>query len=278
MPVLSAEADRLERQVEAMLQPDGSLVASVRELSTGQEAAEERRRLRLLSGPEYKQMIERSITAARPAPASPRFNLRTRKRTAASRSRLGLLPRAMRSSRQALALQPALVSRRELIAFLTERSASIPLSWALNPRSKSRASIAGRFRGRRVARSGGCKLFDPANPDAPCGVYAAPYEAKTDNFYTRKLVLRAATLPSSSTGGARAFSASAAPKLARAVSYRSDSLSFAKISAALIRLTLHLETLTLPGHDPDYSAAITTAMRGARRNREQSNTRRPRSP
>lgn len=62
MPVTPPEANRLERTVEATLDPDGAITAKVSERSFGQAAVAERRLYRRGSGPQYLKLIERWIT------------------------------------------------------------------------------------------------------------------------------------------------------------------------------------------------------------------------
>jgi hypothetical protein len=58
MPVMPAETNRLDRNIEVALLADGSISGSMSEMTIGQKAVTERARLRQLSAPDYNRMIE----------------------------------------------------------------------------------------------------------------------------------------------------------------------------------------------------------------------------
>ncbi|QYO67284.1 DUF3857 domain-containing protein [Leptolyngbya sp. 7M] len=62
MPVLSADANRMERVIEATLMPDGSIKGSVTERTTGQPARQERSQMKNLSREDYTRVIDRWIS------------------------------------------------------------------------------------------------------------------------------------------------------------------------------------------------------------------------
>ena len=197
MPALPAKANSLERQVEARLQPDGSLTAGVHELSTGQEAAGERRRARVLSGPEYKQMIELWIT--RGATGARVSKIQPSDEQAEGRFTLDVefvVPLYAQPTGRLLLFRPAIVSRRETV-FLTEKTRKHPI--VLESESEletARIKLPDGFVVDELPDAVEFKLIDPAKSDTPCGVYAVTYEAKDGHLLcTRKLVLRATTLP-----------------------------------------------------------------------------------
>jgi hypothetical protein len=63
MPASPSEANRLERIVEAVLGPDGSLTAKVSERSMGHSATMERREFHSLQKTEYQKMVEAWVEA-----------------------------------------------------------------------------------------------------------------------------------------------------------------------------------------------------------------------
>ncbi len=69
MPVLPAELNRLDRNIEATLSPSGGLSGTINEKTIGQTATLERARLRSLSAGDYNGMIEgwisRGVTGAK---------------------------------------------------------------------------------------------------------------------------------------------------------------------------------------------------------------------
>lgn len=62
MPVLPAEMNRVDRQIEAFLSPEGSISGTIVERTFGQAARSERARMKNLSSDEYKTMIDRWIS------------------------------------------------------------------------------------------------------------------------------------------------------------------------------------------------------------------------
>jgi hypothetical protein len=223
MPALPSKANTLERKVEATLLPDGSLTAGVRELSTGQEAAGERRQARVLSGSEYKQMIERWIT--RGATGARVSKIQPSDEKADGRFTLDVefaVPLYAQLTGKLLLFRPAIVSRRETV-FLTEKTRKQPI--VLESESQletARIKLPEGFVVDELPDAVELKLIDPAKSDTPCGVYAVSYEAKDGHLLsTRKLVLRATTLPVEQYQAAQKFfEGIRSAELARAVLIR----------------------------------------------------------
>ncbi|HMQ03666.1 MAG TPA: DUF3857 domain-containing protein [Pyrinomonadaceae bacterium] len=62
MPVMPADSNMLDRKIDVMLMPDGSINGTVRESTLGQAARQERARLRGLSIADYNRVIDRWIS------------------------------------------------------------------------------------------------------------------------------------------------------------------------------------------------------------------------
>lgn len=63
MPVLPGESNRLARQAEITLMPDGAISGKIVQLAYGQEAAYQRARSHLLSATEYRSSLEQWLTS-----------------------------------------------------------------------------------------------------------------------------------------------------------------------------------------------------------------------
>lgn len=78
MPTMSADANKVDRQVEAVLGSDGSIFGKVTEKTIGQSARRERAQLKGLSAADYNRVIERWIsrgaTGAKTSRIEPRDN------------------------------------------------------------------------------------------------------------------------------------------------------------------------------------------------------------
>lgn len=62
MPIMPPEASSFDRQADVVLQPEGSITATVRERASGQTAADFRRQFRDLTSAEYLKLIEGWVT------------------------------------------------------------------------------------------------------------------------------------------------------------------------------------------------------------------------
>ncbi len=190
MPVISPEANRLERQVEATLEASGTLTATIRENSIGQEAVDERRAFRTLTRSQYVKMIEswitRGATGASVSRIEPTDNM------AEGRFALNVeftAPSYAQSMQgRLLVFKPAIVSRRESL-FLTEASRKHPV--VLQSQAFTETARIKLPAGFEVdERPTGLKL------ETPFGKYHTSYEVKDDYLvFTRNLILQAATIP-----------------------------------------------------------------------------------
>jgi hypothetical protein len=200
MPSTPPEANRLQREAEVVLAPDGSITASVRERSQGQAAVNERRAFRGLSRMDYAGVIEhwitRGATGARVSKVEP-----TDDREAGSfsldvdfvASNYGQLMQG-----RLLVFKPAIVSRRESLEFTGgARKHAVVLA----PHAFTESVNVKLPAGFDVD-----ELPDPVKLDAPFGNYSASYEVKDGQLrFTRSFTQRAATIPADLYAQVRGF-------------------------------------------------------------------------
>jgi hypothetical protein len=200
MPVTPVEANNLERKIDASMDAQGSLTASIYEKTSGSWAVRYRSEFRHLSRPDYNKAIESWITAgtgvARINKVEPsddtsvgRFNLD-----------VDFVAPAYGQVMQdrLLVFKPAIVSRRNSLA-LTEAKRKHPV--VLTSRSYSETV--------RVKLPAGFdvdEMPDAVKLDASFGSYATTYEVKDGHLvFTRKLVQKAGTIPADQYSSVRGF-------------------------------------------------------------------------
>jgi Domain of Unknown Function with PDB structure (DUF3857)/Transglutaminase-like superfamily len=200
MPVTPPEANKVERQAEATLAPDGSITATVHELAVGQKAADFRREFRGQARPDYVKMIEgwvtRGVNGAQVSKVEPvddnqagRFTLDV-EFTAAAYAQL--------MQNRLLVFKPALVSRRESL-FLTASARRHPVILESN-------SYAETVHIKLPAGFDVDELPDPLKLETAFGTYSTSYEVKDGQLlFTRSLTLRAATIPADQYTAVRNF-------------------------------------------------------------------------
>ena len=200
MPVIPPEANRLERVIEASLDGEGSLTASVRENATGKWAVSYRSEFRHESRSVYVKIIEswvtRGATAARVSKVEPRDN------SVEGRFDLDVdfVAPAYGQLMQGrlLVFKPAIVSRRESL-FLTEAKRTHPI--VLESRAFTETV--------RVKLPAGWivdELPDAVTLDTSFGSYKTTYEAKDGVLlFTRALLVRGATIPADQYESVRKF-------------------------------------------------------------------------
>jgi len=200
MPVTPPEANRLERQIEATLMPEGGIIASVRERSIGNSAVVSRHEFRSLARPEYNRMIEAWVTRgaagaklskveASDSSADGRFALDV-EFTAANYAQL--------MQQRLLVFKPVIVARRESLT-LTKSLRTHPV--VLNAAAYTETV--------RIKLPDGFEvdeLPDALKLDTPFGAYASTYEVKDGQLiFTRALTQRAATIPVDQYASVRNF-------------------------------------------------------------------------
>jgi hypothetical protein len=190
MPTTSPEANKLERQADVSLAPDGSINAVIKESSIGQSAVSERGMFRHLSRSDYTKVIEgwitRGASGAQVSKVDPtddsadgRFDLSV-EFTAKSYAQL--------MQDRLLVFKPAIVSRLDALS-LTGVSRTHPV--VLKSRAYTETVRVKLPTGFDVD-----ELPDPLKLETSFGNYASTYEVKDGQLiFTRTLVQRAAVIP-----------------------------------------------------------------------------------
>jgi hypothetical protein len=200
MPSIPAEANRLQRQTEMTIRPDGSMTATINEKSIGQTAVDERRFFRHLPRPEYTKRIEswisRGAGGAMLSKIEPVDDL--------DGGQFGLnvefaAPAYAQIMQQRLMVfKPATVSRLESL-FLTDavrQSAVVLGSSAFD--ETVRVNLPSGFQVDETP--------DPVKLNTSFGSYVTTYEVKDGQLiFTRKLVLNAAIIPVDQYNSVRTF-------------------------------------------------------------------------
>jgi transglutaminase-like putative cysteine protease len=200
MPVTPPESNLLDRQIEASIDGNGSLVATIREKANGQWAAGYRSEMQRESRPEYVKRIERWVnagaTAARVTKVEPRDD------RAAGRFDLDVEFSAagygQLMQERLLVFKPAIVSRRETL-YLTDLKRKHPVVLTSNSYSET-------VRVKLPLGFAVDEMPDAVKLDTAFGSYATSYEVKDGELvFSRKLVQRAATIPVEQYNSVRSF-------------------------------------------------------------------------
>ncbi|HKP85630.1 MAG TPA: DUF3857 domain-containing protein [Blastocatellia bacterium] len=200
MPTTPPEANRLERQTDVVLAPDGSITASVMENSIGQSAVRERRIFKAQSRPDYATTIERRI--ARGASGAIISTIEPSDNSADGKFALKVNFSAPGYGQvmqgRLLVFKPAIVARRESIPLTgTERKHPV----VLQSNAYSETVTVKLPAGFDVD-----ELPDPVKMDAPFGNYTTSYVVKDGKLnFTRTLVVRNATIPVADYAQVRGF-------------------------------------------------------------------------
>lgn len=200
MPVTPPESNLLDRQIEASIDGNGALVATIREKANGQWAASYRGEMQRESRSEYVKRIEAwvtaGVTAARVTKVEPRddraaghFDLDV-EFTAPGYGQL--------MQDRLLVFKPAIVARRETL-YLTDPKRKHPVVLTSNSYSETvRVKLPAGFAVDEVP--------DAVKLDTDFGSYATSYEVKDGELvFSRKLVQRAITIPVAQYNSVRSF-------------------------------------------------------------------------
>jgi len=200
MPVTPPESNLLDRQIQASIDGNGSLVASIREKANGQWAAGYRGELQRESRPEYVKRIEGWVTAG--ATAARVTKVEPRDDRAAGRFDLDVDFTApgygQLMQERLLVFKPAIVARRETL-YLTDAKRKHPVVLTSNSYSET-------VRVKLPAGFAVDEMPDAVKLDTTFGSYATSYEVKDGELvFTRKLVQRATTIPAEQYNSVRSF-------------------------------------------------------------------------
>jgi hypothetical protein len=190
MPVTPPEANKIERQVEAVLGVDGSLTAKVLEQTAGQAAVEERKAFRRQSKPDYLKMIERwitrGVTGASVSKVEPVDNSSEGKFSLNVEFSSSHYAQVMQG--RLLVFKPTIVARRDTF-YLTDGARKHPVMLDSHAYTDTvRVKLPEGF----IVD----EMPDATKMDTPFGSYSTSYEVKDGTLqFTRSLVVRSATIP-----------------------------------------------------------------------------------
>lgn len=199
VPSTPPGSNALQRRIEAVLQADGSLKASIREESRGQSAVEERSLLRTSSRDDYTRVIERWVTqgvsGARVLSVQPSENEKEPfvLEVSFDAPRYGQLMQG-----RLLIFKPALVSRRNSLT-LTASRRSHPVSlYSQAYREEARFELPAGFAVDEQPA--------PIEIEEPFGSYQAHCRVEEGVLiYERSLTLQKSTIPASDYESVRRF-------------------------------------------------------------------------
>jgi hypothetical protein len=189
MPSTPPEANKVERQVDAVLGADGSLTANLRLRTAGHSAVDERRAFRGLSKPDYLKMVERWIT--RGASGANISKVEPADNSAEGKFALNVefsAGRYAQVNQKFLIFKPTIVARRDSF-FLSDGARKHPVMLDSHAYAETvRVKLPEGF----VVD----EIPDTAKMDTSFGSYSTTYEVKDGMLQlTRNLVVRKATIP-----------------------------------------------------------------------------------
>jgi hypothetical protein len=200
MPVTPAEANLLDRKIEATISPEGSVNGTITEKSTGQSSTYERALLRSLSATDYNKMLEGWLTRGATGARLVKFTPNDRKETSGfdldvefSAPRYGQL-----MQNRLLVFKPVIVGRRNAL-FLTEPKRDHPV---LIDSEAIRETAVFNLPADFVVD----EMPDPVNLETSFGKYTTTYEVKDGKLiFTRTLTTNRTTVPVDKYNSVRDF-------------------------------------------------------------------------
>ena len=200
MPTMPPEASSFDRQADVVLEPQGTITATVRERASGQAAASSRRQFRYLSSAQYLKLIEGWVasgaTGAKVSRIDPKDN------NEGGRFDLDVdftaFNYAQLMQNRLLVFKPAIVSRRDSLQ-LTELTRKQPIVLdARNFKETVRIKLPEGF---EVD-----ELPDPLKLDTSFGSYNTSYLVKDGQLvFTRNLTQLSAKIPVAQYQSVRSF-------------------------------------------------------------------------
>jgi hypothetical protein len=200
MPVMPADTNRLERNIEVDLGAGGNVTGRINEKSTGQAAVMERARVRRLSTTEYKNVIEgwvsRGITGAKTTKISPSDNVVDGTFSLDVDFNADTYAQLMQG--RLMVFKPAVIGRLERLSF-SEGKRSHPFVMEATAYSET-------VKIKLPAGFSVDELPEQVNLDAPFGQYAAKCIIEGDHLvFTRSLRLDSYTVPPEGYDSVRSF-------------------------------------------------------------------------
>lgn len=190
MPVLPADMSKLERNIDVVLSPIGTIAGTINEKTTGQSAAQERARLKGLSATDYNSFIERWISrgasgakATKIAPADNhtegKFNLDVEFSAAAY---------AQLMQDKLMVFKPAIIGRLDRLSFNEGKR--------MNPFMMDAVSYTENVKIRLPQGFIVDEMPEPTKLDTPFGKYDASYQVSGEYLiFSRSLKLHRTTVP-----------------------------------------------------------------------------------
>ncbi len=200
MPVTPSDANKLERTVEAALDAEGNLTATIKESSVGQAAVSERRQFKHYSQSDYQKVTERWITHGAPGAAvskiAPNDQAQTGRFALEVEFKAPAYAKTMRG--KLMVFKPALVSRRSSLS-LTKDKRAYPVVLESKAFSETaRIKLPDGFEADEIPSA--------VEINQPFGNYAASWEVKDGYLhFKRSLILRASTIPVEQYTNVRSF-------------------------------------------------------------------------
>ena len=200
MPVMPAETNRLDRNIEVSLTPDGSITGSLSENTIGQKAVGERARLRQLSAPDYNRMIESWIS--RGASGAKATKIASNDEAAAGKFHLNVdfaAPGyAQIMQEKLMVFKPAIVGRLDRLSFTDGKR--------FNPFMIDSTAYTESVKIKLPVGFTVDEIPDAVKLETPFGKYDASYTNNGDNVvFTRSLKLNRYTVAAENYGSIRDF-------------------------------------------------------------------------
>ena len=200
MPINPAEANLLDRKIEASISEEGTVSGKIVEKSTGQSSSFERALLRSLSATDYNKMLEGWLTRGATGAKLVKFTPNDRKEISGfdldvefSAPRYGQL-----MQNRLLVFKPVIVGRRNALS-LTENIRNHPV--IIDSEAVKETAVFTLPAGFIVDETP-----DAVNLETPFGKYATSYEVKDGKLYfTRSLTLNRTTVPVDKYNSVRDF-------------------------------------------------------------------------
>ncbi len=200
MPLTPPESNLLERQIDASLDSQGALNATIREKANGQFAASYRGEFRGQSRQEYVKRIEMWVSGGASAAKINKVDPRDNISTGGFDLDVDFAAPAYAQNMQdrLLVFKPAIVSRRESLPLMRSRRAQ-PIVLPSNAYSETvRVKLPEGF--------AVDEMPDPVKLDTSFGSYSTTYEVKDGQLiFTRKLVHKAVTIPADQYASVQSF-------------------------------------------------------------------------
>ncbi len=200
MPVTPAEANLLDRRIEATISVEGTISGTISEKSTGQSSKNERALLRTLSAADYNRMLEMWLTRGATGAKLVKFTPKDRTETSGfdldvefSAPRYGQL-----MQNRLLVFKPVIVGRRNSLS-LTEARRDNPV--IIDSESVRERAVFNLPAGFIVD-----EMPDAVSLETPFGKYTTTYEVIDGKLiFTRSLTMNRMTVPVDKYNSVRDF-------------------------------------------------------------------------